>query len=46
MMVFDTGHLGVKGNEQADRLASIADITTPLQLGRAQVLRCLRNFGD
>ena len=38
------GHAGVNGNERADRLASTADITSGLQLGRAEVLRGLRNF--
>ena len=38
------GHAGVSGNEQADRSASTADITSSLQLGRAEVLRGLRNF--
>ena len=38
------GHAGVSGNELADRLASTADITSGLQLGRAEVLRGLRNF--
>ena len=38
------GHAGVSGNERADRLASTADITSGLQLGRAEVLRGLRNF--
>ena len=38
------GHAAVSGNEQADRLASTADITSGLQLGRAEVLRGLRNF--
>ena len=42
--IFYSGHTGVSGNEQADRLASIADITSGLQLGRAEVLRGLRNF--
>ena len=36
--------LGVCGNERADRLASTADITSDLQLGRVEVLRSLRNF--
>ena len=36
--------LNVPGNERADRLASTADITSGLQLGRAEVLRGLRNF--
>ena len=31
-------------NERTDRLASTADITSGLQLGRAEVLRGLRNF--
>ena len=38
------GHAGVSGNERADRLASTADITSGLQLGRAEVLKGLRNF--
>ena len=33
-----------QGNERADRVASTADITSGLQLGRAEVLRVLRNF--
>ena len=32
------------GNERADRLASTADITSGLQLGRAEVLLGLKNF--
>ena len=38
------GHAGVRGNEQADRMASTADITSGLQLGRAEMLRGLRSF--
>ena len=38
------GHAGVSGNERADRLASTADITSGLQLGKAEVLKSLRNF--
>ena len=34
----------INGNERADRLTSTADITSGLQLGRAQVLRGLANF--
>ena len=34
----------VSCSEQADRLASTADITSDLQLGRVEVLRGLRNF--
>ena len=37
------GHAGVSGNERTG-LASTADITSGLQLRRAEVLRCLRNF--
>ena len=44
MWTYCPGHAGVSGNEQADRLASTADITSGLQLGRAEVLRGLRNF--
>ena len=42
--IYCPGHTGVSGNEQADRLASTADITSGLQLGRTEVLRGLRNF--
>ena len=41
--IYCPGHAGV-GNESADRLASAADITSGLQLGRAEVLRGLRDF--
>ena len=44
MWIYCPGHTGVSGNERADRLASTADITSGLQLGRAEVLRGLRNF--
>ena len=44
LWIYCPGHAGVSGNERADRLASTADITSGLQLGRAQVLRGLRNF--
>ena len=37
-------HARVRGNECANRLASTADITSGLQLGRVEVLRGLRNF--
>ena len=37
-------HAGVSASERADRLASTGDITSGLQLGRAEVLRGLRNF--
>ena len=39
-----SGHAGASGNERADRLECTADITSGLQLGRAEVLRGLRNF--
>ena len=41
--IYCPGHAGVCGNERADRLASTA-ITAGLQLGKAEVLRDLRNF--
>ena len=41
LWIYCPGYAGVYGNEQADRLASTADITSCLQL---EVLRCLRNF--
>ena len=44
LWIYCPGHAGVSGNELADRLASIADIVSGLQLGRAEVLRGLRNF--
>ena len=44
LWIYCPGHVGVSGNERADRLASTADITSGLQLGRAEVLRGLRNF--
>ena len=44
LWIYCPGHPGVSGNERADRLASTADITSGLQLGRAEVLRGLRNF--
>ena len=42
--IYCPGHTGVSGNEREDRLASTADITSGLQLGRVEVLRGLRNF--
>ena len=44
LWIYCPGHAGVSGNERADRLASTADSTSVLQLGRAEVLRGLRNF--
>ena len=44
LWIYCPEHAGVCGNERADRLASTADITSDLQLGRAEVLRGLRNF--
>ena len=44
LWIYCPGQAGVSGNERADRLASTADITSGLQLGRAEVLRSLRNF--
>ena len=44
LWIYCPGQAGVSGNERADRLASTADITSGLQLGRAEVLRGLRNF--
>ena len=43
LWIYCPGHAGVSGNERADRLASTADITSGLQLGRTEVLRGLRN---
>ena len=44
LWIYCPGHVRVSGNERADRLASTADITSGLQLGRAEVLRGLKNF--
>ena len=44
LLIYCPGHAGVCGNERVDRLASTADITSGLQLGRAEVLRGLRSF--
>ena len=44
LWIYYSGHAEVSGNERADRLASSTDITSGLQLGRADVLRGLRNF--
>ena len=44
LWIYCPGHAIVSGNEHADRLTSTADITYGLQLGRAEVLRGLRNF--
>ena len=44
LWIYCPGPARVSGNERADRLASTADITSGLQLGRAEVLRGLWNF--
>ena len=44
LWIYGPGHAGVSENERADRLASTADITFGLQLGRAEVPRGWRNF--
>ena len=46
LWIYYPGHAGVSGNKRADRLASTADITSGLQLGRSEVLWGLRNFLD
>ena len=46
LWIYFPGQAGLSGNERADRLASTADIISGLQLGRAEVLRGLRNFLD
>ena len=44
LRIYCSGHAGICGNEQADRLASTADITSGLKPGRAEVLIGLRSF--
>ena len=41
--VYCPGHVGVKGNDRADRLAGKATLTSGLFLGRSEVLRSLRH---
>ena len=41
LWIYCPEHAGLSGNERADRPASTADITSGLQLGRAEVLRGL-----
>ena len=44
LWIYCSGHARVSGHDWADRLASTADITSGLQLGRAEVLRGLMNL--
>ena len=44
LWIYCPGHTRVSGNEQAGRLASTVDITSGLQLGKAEVFRGLKNF--
>ena len=44
LWIYCPGYAGVSGNEQADRLASTADITSGLQLGRADRLASTADF--
>ena len=44
LWIYYPEHAGVSGNERADRLANTGDITSGLQLGRAEVLRDFRNY--
>ena len=44
LWIYCPGHAGVCGDEWADRLASTADITSGLWLGRAEAFRGLKNF--
>ena len=44
LLIYCPKHAGVSGNERANRLASTANITSGLQIGRTEVLRSLRNF--
>ena len=43
LWVYCPGHAGMKGNDQADRLAGKATLTSGLLLGRSEVLRSLRH---
>ena len=44
LWIYCPGHAGVSGNERADRLASTADITSGLQLGRAECFEAWGTF--
>ena len=44
LWVYCPGHAGVKGNDQADRLAGKPTLTSSLLLERAEVLRSLRHY--
>ena len=44
LLIFCFDHTGFRGNERADRQASMAGLTTGLQPAKAEVLRGLRNF--
>ena len=44
LWIYCSGHAGVSGNEEEDRLAITSDITSGLLFGRAEVLRGSRNF--
>ena len=44
LWVYCPGHGRVKGNDQADRLAGKANLTSGLLLGRSEVLRSLRHY--
>ena len=44
LWVYCPGHAGVKGNEEADRLAGKATLSSGLLLGRSEVLRSLRHY--
>ena len=46
LWIYCSGHAVVRGNERADRLARTADITSGLQLSRAEVPRGSRSFLD
>ena len=44
LWVYCPGHAGVKGNDQVDRLAGKATLTSALLLGRSEVLMSLRHY--
>ena len=44
LWVYCPGHVGMKENDRADRLAGKATLTTRLLLGRSEVLRILRHY--
>ena len=44
LLVYWSGHAGLKGNDRADKLAGKTTITSGMLLGSSEVLRSLRHY--